>query len=213
MDYSTLVAAKNTPGSVCNWINRDTTDGAIILAEAETFIFTRLRHWRMKAEVAAFMLYGQEYIDLPPDFIDVRELRLTGDYNTRLRRGDERSVQARYNYDVNGSRVLETPGWYYVGASGLQLDTVPDQEYDYLLTYYQLPAPLSVSNQTNWLTTFYPRLVRTACMTLAVEFEKEAGQGNFDRTYWEQMFEAERQEIQAKSDIVERASDAEIEFA
>jgi hypothetical protein len=213
MDYTTLVANKTVAGSICNWINRDTTDGVTILTEAQAHIYTRLRHWRMKAEVEDFLVYGQPWIDTPDDFIDVREFRLTGNYNTRLRRGDERSIQAFYNYDVNGIRVLETPGRYYVGGPGLNFDAVPDNEYPYLLTYYQVPQALGADNETNWVTRFYPRLLRSACMLLSVEFEKEAGQGSFDRTYWQGIFEGERQEVQAKSDIVERASDAPVEFA
>jgi hypothetical protein len=213
MDYATLVASKVVPGSIANWINRDTTDGPTILTEAQAYIYTRLKHWRMKAEVEDFMIYGQAFIDVPDDFIDAREFRITGNYNKRLKRGDERPIQAHYNYDVNGSRVLETPGWYYITAGGLSFDAVPDHEYPYLLTYYQVPEDLSVGNPTNWVTRFYPRLLRSACMLLAVEFEKEAGQGSFDRTYWMNIFMAEKNEIQGLSDIVERASDAPVEFA
>ncbi len=213
MDFTTLVANKSIAGSICNWINRDTTDGRTILTEAQAYIYTRLKHWRMKAEVEDFLVYGQPWIDVPDDFIDVREFRLTGNYNTRLKRGDERSIQVHYNYDVDGRRVLETPGWYYIGGPGLAFDAVPDYEYPYLLTYYQVPEDLSADNPTNWVTRFYPRLLRSACMLLAVEFEKEAGQGSFDRTYWENIFLAEKNEIQGDSDIVERASDALVEFA
>jgi hypothetical protein len=213
MDFNQLVSNKTVPGSICNWINRDTTPATEILTEAQAHIYTRLRHWRMKTELEDAMVYGQEFVTIPVNFIDVREFRIVGPYANRIRRGDERSVQSRYNYDASGSRVLEAPGWYYIAAEGLMLDTVPDQEYPFLLTYFGAPEDLSEDNTTNWLTRFYPRLLRSACMLLACEYEKEAGQGNLDRTYWEQIFEAERQEVQAKSDIVERASDAEIEFA
>src|SRR5262249_45970233 len=126
MDYTTLVANKSVPGSICNWLNRDTTDGPTILGEAQAHVYTRLRHWRMKVELEDSMVYGQSFIETPDDFIDSKDLWLTGNFHARIRRGDERSVQARYNYDVNGSRVFETPCWYYVGAPGLALDTVPD---------------------------------------------------------------------------------------
>ena len=213
MDYTQLVSNKSVPGSICNWINRDTTDGPTILTEAQAFVYTRLRHWRMKYRLSGSLVVDQGTIPLPADFADASDFRLIGTYTGRLRRGDERYIHDRWAWDAAGARVKEAPEWYFVGGTELVLDTHPDQAYSYLLTYYQVPEDLGADNLTNWLTRFHPRLLRSACMLMACEFEKEAGQGNIDRTYWEQIFEAERQEVQAKSDIVARASDAPVEFA
>jgi len=68
-----------------------------------------------------------------------------------------------------------------------------------LLIYYQQLAALSSSGD-NFLTTMYPRLMRCACMAAASEFVKDSGQGNFDRTYWENEAEKEIMMAQAESD-------------
>lgn len=218
MDYTVLTSSKSTAGSLKNWINRDTTDPDTILTEAQALIYTSLRHWRMKTEASGSLTINQSYLDLPSDFVDARVFRLTGNYAARLRRGDEMFVQGLYGYDASGNRVQQTPVWFYLGGNGgtprAYFDAAPDlSSYGYLLSYFQKPADLSGSNTTNWLTSFYPRLLRTACMLIATEFEKEVGQGQFDRTYWQQQLTAQLADVQAKSDIVERASDAPVEFA
>ena len=72
------------------------------------------------------------------------------------------------------------------------------------------PAPLSVSNTSNFLTTAYPRLMRCAIMAAACEYVKDSGQGNFDRTYWAQLTQVEIDQAQAESDRARRAVQAGI---
>lgn len=212
MDYTALVASKSTPGSLKSWVNRDTIDPATILTEAEALIYQTLRHWRMKADDTATMTIGADSIALPDDFIAPRDLRITGIYACRLRKGDERSVQARWQYDSAGVRVNEQPRWYYLSGQAAVFDNPPDQAYPVLLSYWSRPAPLSATNLTNFLTTDNPRLLRVACMLSATEFEKEVGQGQFDRSYWQQQFDKLMGEFQAMSDVTDFAYEAEAEF-
>jgi hypothetical protein len=216
MSYATLTGTRATAGSIKNWVNRDTTDPDTILTETVALILATLRHWKMKSEVTGNMVVSQDYIVLPADFIDIRDLRITGLYSTRLRKGDERYVQDRYEYDGDGNRVNSQPRWYYLAggtAPKAKFDNPADQTYPYLLPYYAKPADLSDSNQTNFLTADFPRLVRAGCMLIATEFEKEVGQGQFDRTYWQQQFDKLMGEAQARSDIADMPRELGAEFA
>jgi hypothetical protein len=85
------------------------------------------------------------------------------------------------------------------------LDSPPDVAYGYGLLYFQQPALLSTTNETNFLTTYYPRLLRVATMLEATEWVKEVGTGQFDRTYWLQQFEEEIGKAQEQSDRAKRA--------
>src|SRR4051812_29624712 len=213
MDFNTLVAAKGTAGSIRNWINRDTTDPATVLTEAQGLIFTQLRHWKMKAESTGTMTASATAIGLPSDFLDNRGgLRLTGVYAARLCKNDEDAVQERWEYDNSGNRTTGTPTAYYLSGTTMVLDAAADQAYPYRLSYYQRPAALSTSTATNFLTNEYPRLLRTACMLIAVEFEKEVGQGQFDRTYWQQQFDKQLNEVQSASDIIDGDTESGPEF-
>ncbi len=212
MDYTALIASKTTAGSLKSWINRDTIDPATILGEAEALIYTTLRHWKMKAEATGVMAIGVATIALPADFIDARDLRITGPHARRLGRGDERSVQDRYEYDSAGARISQQPRWFYLSGLLARFDSPADLAYPYLLAYHQRPAALGDSNTTNFLTTDAPRLLRTACMLSATEFEKEVGQGQFDRSYWQQQLDKQLAEFQAMSDMADFAYDATAEF-
>ncbi len=213
MDYTTLVASKSTAGSLKSWINRDTIDPDTILTEAQALIYVTLRHWKMKAEATGAMVIGTPSIALPADFIDARLIRITGVYAPwRVKKGDERAVQDRYEYDSAGNRVNEIPRWFYLTGANAQFDSLPDIAYPYLLPYHRRPAALSGDNETNFLTTDAPRLLRTACMLIATEFEKEVGQGQFDRSYWQQQLDKQIMDFQAASDLADFPFDAGAEF-
>lgn len=213
MDYTTLIASKTTAGSLKNWVNRDTIDAATILTEAQALIWMTLRHWKMKTEATGTLTIAAASLTLPTDILDIRDLRFTGIYASLLKKGDERSVQARYSYDSAGVRVRQQPAWYYMSGTVAAFDSVADIAYPYLLSYYARPAALSSTNTTNFLTTDAPRLLRTACMTIAAEFEKEVGQGAQGAAYWQEQLDLQMGAFQAMSDVADFARDAMPEFA
>ena len=49
MDYTMLVGSRNTPGAIATWVNdsRIHNDVPEIVLEAESWIYRRLRHWKM----------------------------------------------------------------------------------------------------------------------------------------------------------------------
>jgi hypothetical protein len=52
------------------------------------------------------------------------------------------------------------------------LAATPDADYDFELTYYERPEPLSVLNETNWYTQTCPQLLLYACLLEAQPFLK-----------------------------------------
>ncbi len=208
MDYQTLVADKSTPGSIASWVNYATiqTSAPTIIEEAESFIYRKLRHFRMLTPpVAITISEGVDTYPLPDDLLEPSTLYLTGQFYGRLAQVTEDQVIGSWSYNGNNQRTQATPSIYYFNQTYLQFDTVMDRDYAASLTYFQQPAPLSLGNSTNFLTATYPRLMRCACMAGAVEWLKEAGQGQFDRTYWDQLAMAELDKAQAESDRAQRA--------
>lgn len=204
-----MVGSRTTAGSIKNWINRNTTDPDTVLTDAQALIYTTLRHWKMKAEATGTMTASSSTgVALPSDYLDGRQLRITGLYAARLKKGDESSVQDHYQYDGSGVRIAEQPRWWYVSGTAAKFDSLPDQAYPYLLNYYSRPAALDTNTTTNFLTTDLPRLLRTACMLIACEFEKEVGQGQYDRTYWQQQFDKQLLDAQAVSNIADMDRDS-----
>ena len=52
------------------------------------------------------------------------------------------------------------------------LACTPSQAFDFELTYYERPTPLSKANQTNWTTRYAPHLLLYACLLEAQPFLK-----------------------------------------
>lgn len=206
MDYSQLVGSKTTPGSIAAWTNDSRIQGDVpeIVLEAESWIYRRLRHWRMLTPpIPGAMVIGQPYISFPPDCLEPFVLMLTGNFQQFMIQKTMQEVLANWAYDGSGSRVLQTPQMFSFDQINMNFDSPPDQAYAYVFQYFQQPAPLVTTN-SNFLTTIYPRLMRCACMAAATEWEKDSGQGNFDRTYWDVLAQDEIDKAQAESDRARR---------
>jgi hypothetical protein len=113
-------------------------------------------------------------------------------------------VCAMWSYNSDNTRVQQPPSVFSFNQSAIQLDSPPDAAYPGYITYYQQLPALSASNTNNFLTDTYPRLLRCACMAAACEWAKDNGQGQFDRTYWDQLCLDEIYTAQAESDRARR---------
>lgn len=207
MDYSSLVASSTTAGSIAGWVNHTSAqaEAATIVAEAESFIYRRLRHWKMLIPITGTMTTSQVNVTVPSDFLEDKIFKITGTDADLVTRKTIQEVIAAWSYDGNGNRVSQKPRLFSNDQTNMVLDSPCDKAYPYLFYYYQQGTALGTANTTNFLTSTYPRLMRTACMVGASEFMKDSGQGNYDRTYWEQNALAEIDVAQQESDKHERS--------
>lgn len=211
MDYVTLCGTATVPGSIANWLNHNFLSpvSPMIIQEAESAIYRRLRHFKMLTSTTGTMTSGStnDFVTMPSDYLEDKAFFITGVNYSKLTRKTLQEVIASYCYDGSGNRVQTQPNIFFNDQTNLKFDSPFDQNYPFLLYYYQQPPALSTATATNFLTNTYPRLLRCACMTAAAEYMKDAGTGNYDRTYWEQMTEAEIDRAQAESDRSEHTID------
>jgi len=209
LSYTILVGSTSTDGSLAAWLNHSSvqTVADTIIAEAESAIYRDLRHWRMLTSTTGTMTANPtdvaspiDYIPLPADYLEDKVLYVTGVNYQKMTRKTIEEIIAMYDYDGNGYRVVQQPYYYFNDQTNLKFDNPPDLAYPYLLYYYQQPAALSPSNPTNFLTQFYPRLLRATCCMMASEYMKDVGQGNYDRNYWAEMAQVELMKAQTESD-------------
>ena len=217
LTWNILTGTTNTAGAIARWLNKSTLtsgtggDADLILQEALGWIFSRLRHWKMLTPPQnGTMVVGNDQIAVPddmlePDFIMIAGLVNGNFYQQELQQKPINTVYRAWAFDGTGARIQQTPVIYSFNESYIQLDQQPDLAYPYVITYYQLPAALSNSNPTNFLTDKYPRLLRTTCMMMGAEWTKESNQGQYDRGYWAQMSQEELMQAQAQSDRARRA--------
>lgn len=208
MDYAQITGARGTPGSLATWLNdsRIPPDVPEIVLEAESWIYRRLRHWRMlTAPIPGTMTIGQPFIAIPPDCLEPFLLMTTGNYQQPITQKTPQEVLANWAYDGNGNRVQQQPEMFWFDQTNINFDSPPDLAYAYVLMYYQQPQPLAVS-QTNFITQIYPRLMRCALMAAGTEWMKDSGQGQFDRTYWDTLAQDEIEKAQMESDRARRGT-------
>lgn len=209
MDYAQLTADNNTPGSIARWVNSSTmtADTPEIVLEAESWVYRRLRHWKMLTPpVTGTLIIGNDFLPNPADMLEPFLLVTTGQYFGEIVQKPMQEVVASWAYTGQGTtRVRQQPLLFAFDQTAMRFDSPPDQAYAYALIYYQQLAPLSVTN-TNFLTQTYPRLMRCSCMAAACEWMKDSGQGNFDRTYWDTLAQDEIDKAQAESDRARRGT-------
>jgi hypothetical protein len=214
MTWNILTSSSTTAGSIANYINTSRitsgADGvaAMLLADSESWIYRRLRHWRMLTPpLAVTLTQGVDTLTIaditgflePMDFF-----YLIGGAPTWMVQKTPSQVYQAWGYNGDGTRVEQPPMIYAFNSTYLQFDAGPDQNYSGYLTYYKQPEALSASNPTNFLTETYPRLVRLACMASACEWAKDNGQGAYDRTYYDVLADQEIQKAQMESDRARR---------
>lgn len=177
MDYDTLIADRETEGSIKNWVNYALIPSSQIVLEAEQWIYQRLRVRQMIHEATGtFENSDNGLISLPSDYRGPILLHFTGTNRLYPKfNPDIGDVRAHFSYDGSGNRVTGPPQMWAADDTNIVFDTYAPSgtTYNYELVYFRELTALSSSNLTNFLTTRYPGLFRKVCMMLAYEFQED----------------------------------------
>lgn len=217
LNWTVLTGTSTTSGSIANWLNKSTispspggagTPADFIINEAESFIYRRLRHWQMlTAPTPITLTQGVDTIAISSltGFLEPMDLwYLNNGAPYWMTQKTPTQVYQAWAYNADNTRIQQPPVIFGFDQTSIQLDSPPDNTYPGFITYYQELAGLSASNDANFLTNTYPRMMRCACMAAACEWAKDNGQGQFDRTYWDQLCEEEIYIAQQESDRARR---------
>jgi hypothetical protein len=136
--------------SISSWMVRSdisgTADDFIDLFEA--WASRNLRTPDMEAEATT---PATEYIALPTDFLQLRDIQWQGSPRRQLA-----YVTPEYAdmYDTSGSSG--TPQFYTIVGNQIRLVPAPDASTDVRISYWQRIPALDGSNTSNWLLEKYP---------------------------------------------------------
>ena len=178
MDYAQLVAAKTTANSIKAWLNWDLAPSTDILAEAETYIYDKLRIREMKLIATGTINDGDLTLAMPTYFLAPISFRRIGASAGRITIFDSDQMESRNVIDQDGNFVEAVPTECQIIGDPpvVYFNVESDDDYDYRLVYWGRKAPLSGSNTTNFLTNRYPKMLRTACLMSGYEFYKQPDQ-------------------------------------
>lgn len=172
MDYTTLVAAETTAGSIKNFINYSRVDSEGILEEAQAWIYQRLRVRQMMASANVTVSSAASTASFPTGYLDPIHFGIPG-YVNSIRLKDAEWFRSHLGWDQDGVLPEGVPSYWCDFDTTIQLDVKADAAYTGKMVFFKKPDLLSGSNLTNWLTDRYPTLVRRACLIFAFESRKE----------------------------------------
>lgn len=129
---------------------------------------------------------------LPPDLNQRQQLQL-------------RSYEFIRNYAPNPNDTSSLPMYYSdYGFDHILIGPTPAAAYPFELCFLQLPEPITVNNQTNWLTNYAPSLLLYAALLEAVPYLK----ADERVPIWQQYYDRALATLNAQDDqrVVDRAS-------
>ena len=182
MNYHQLTADKATEGSIRNFVNQN-VPVAILIRQAEAFLYRRLRLRDQLTTVSGTIASGQSSVALPTDYLAAKQIKLTGNNNSVLTRKLPEVLQASISYSSGNTRTTGTPTAYYTDGSNIVFDLVTNASYTYEMIYFNEPAALTSSNAENFLTKRYPRMLLAATCAFANEYLKD----DTEKAYWMQI--------------------------
>lgn len=175
MNYTTLIAAKTTAGSIKSWVNYSRLDVAQIVEEAQDLIFQTLRVREMRTVGALSMSGGDSSVAVPADFLD--PIKLTDKTNNVDLKLQSESMLENFRAYSGGVLTSGTPARYSIWSEAFQFEFKYSGAASLSLVYFKKPALLvATTGETNFLTDRYPHLLRTACVALAHDFMDNAAE-------------------------------------
>lgn len=144
----------------------DQLDTFIILAEEE---FNKtIRHRRQECQATANLTAGDQTLELPTDFLEMRMVKVNTEPLTVLE--FRTVVQLDDEYPYTGTQGI--PQSFTLFGNELKVAPAPDSAYVIQMLYFA-KIPDLATNSTNWLLTNYPSLYLSGCLIQAGLYLKD----------------------------------------
>jgi len=139
--------------TVANYLGRSDLTSQIVdfISLAEIRLSRELRIREMVTTTTVTCTPGNPAISLPADFLEIRDIYVTGAPRTPLTYTSPSMFSRETRADDSGK-----PMFYTVYNKTAELAPAPDSDYQIRIMYYAKPASLSDSNTTNQFMTVCP---------------------------------------------------------
>jgi hypothetical protein len=176
MNYTTLIADKNTEGSIKYFVRHSEVPSDSILVSAQSAIYALLRVREMVKRSNGTIAEGDTTIPFPSNFVHPLLLTLRGTNKSRIDILDYEHFEQVVAEDENGDLYEGTPQRATFDGDSFYLDAAADQAYPYRLWYMQRLPVLSGSNLTNALTDSYGHILEAMCKGYAYAHRENEGE-------------------------------------
>ena len=181
--------------AVADFLNRDDLTSATenFIALAESQINRDIRHWKMEARSSGQQSPGDEYSQVPADWMETIRFHITDNGTSPLNLISRAAMSDKRasNEDATG-----TPTHYTHADSQFQLYPTPSATTNTELLYYAKTTALSSSNADNWLLLEAPDVYLYGALLHSAPYL-----GEDERiAIWAQMYSAAVQQLNSTSD-------------
>ncbi len=198
--FGTLTETKTVDGSIRNWVNNDTVPSTVVLSDGEKWIYQRLRVRQMLATFTGTMTTSESIVALPTNYRGPKLLMFIGNGTVGKSLPEKHTidnVMARFEWDGDGNRTTGLPRVWAADGANLQFEKEADQARPFSFLHYAAGTALGASNDTNFLTEEYPRLLRSVVTAFSYEFLKNQK----EKLYWLAIAAKEIEDANIESDL------------
>ena len=176
MTYTVLTSNKDTEGSIKYFVRHSLVPSDGILVSSQSLIYSMLRVREMKVRKKDTLGSGVDFLTLPTDFIEPISFWFGGNDKAKLRILDEDHFEERVGNDASDNPYAGTPSQCTMDRTKAYFDATTDRTYLYRLWYIATPAPLSATNETNFMTSRYPHILEAMCKYYAYQHRQMDGE-------------------------------------
>lgn len=186
--------------SIADFLNRDDLTTVIpdFITLAEAQMNRDIRHWEMENRVDGQQTQGDQYMQLPADWLETIRLHLTGDGTSLV---ELISLSAMADKRANAEDQAGKPRFYAHVRGEFELYPTPDEDTNFELLYYQKIPALSDSNTTNWLLDYAPDVYLYGSLVHSAPYLQEDAR----LAVWAQMYAAAVQNLNNQSERVKNS--------
>ena len=174
----------NLQTTIADTLNRDDLTSIIptFISLCESNINRDIRHWKMETRSSGQQSAGDEYMQVPNDWVETIRFNVVGGGTSPIKLIDSTSMA---DMRAKASDLAGTPAFYTLEAGQFHLYPTPIADVDVELLYYaQVPA--LASNATNWLLTAAPDVYLYGSLVHSAPYLQDDAR----LTVWAQMYSA-----------------------
>jgi len=185
----------NLQTTIADFLNRDDLTAVIptFIQLAEAQINREIRHWQMETRASGQQSAGDQYMQIPNDWLETIRLHLTGSGTSAV---TMTSRAAMADIRAKNEDISNVAPYYYTHADGqFELYPTPVEDTDFELLYYQ-KIPDLATNSTNWLLTDAPDVYLYGSLIHSAPYLAEDARV----AVWAQMYSAAVQNVNSASE-------------
>lgn len=186
----------NLQTTIADFLNRDDLTSVIptFIQLAEAQMNREVRHWRMEARTSGAQSAGDQYMQIPADWLETIRFHVTDAGTSAITltsRAAMADIRAK-NEDVS----TKIPYLYCHADSQFELYPTPSSTTNIELLYYQKIPSLSASTTTNWLLENHPDVYLYGALLHSAPYLAEDARV----AVWAQMYSAAVQNVNTASE-------------